>query len=588
MKKPARIALLASALLRAALPLPAADEYPTHPDSVVQPGVPHGELLRFDFTGSKIFPGTTRQVTVYVPKQYDPAKPACVYVNQDGVQWNAPVVFDNLIARGELPVIIGVFVTPGVVKAADPEHALDRFNRSVEYDGLGDAYARFLLDELLPFVETKTTGDGRPIRLSHSGNDRAIGGSSSRAICAFTAAWERPDAFTRVFSAIGTYVGLRGGDRYPTLIRKTEPKRLRVFLQDGSGDLNHMGGDWWMANQTMERALTFAGYEVNHVWGEGGHNGRQGTAIFPDAIRWLWKDWPTPVGPAAPTRNAALAAILVPGEEWQLLGEGYRLTEGPAANAQGEVCFTDIPAGKAYRIDADGKPREYIADTKRANGQAFGPDGRLYAVATATKQILAYDATGHASVIADGIAGNDLVVAYNGNIYVTNPPGGAAHEPSKVWLIRPDGAKEVVDTGLRYANGVALSPDQSLLYVDDYRSHWVYSYVVRPDGTLADKQRYCWLHEPDTEDQSFADGLKVSRSGNIFVATRLGIQVCDQAGRVGAIIPTPNGLITNLCFGGPQFDILYATCNDKVYRRKLRAIGANAWAPPIKPPPPRL
>src|SRR5262249_23269346 len=134
-----------------------------------------------------------------------------------------PTVFDNLIYKKEMPITIGVFVMHGRVRAADSNTALDRFNRSYEYDGLGDTYVRFLLEELLPEVETKRTSDGRIIRLSHGGNDRAIGGSSSGAICAFTAAWERPDAFTRVFSAIGTYVGLRGGDRYSTLIRKYEP-----------------------------------------------------------------------------------------------------------------------------------------------------------------------------------------------------------------------------------------------------------------------------------------------------------------------------------------------------------------------------
>jgi gluconolactonase len=566
----------------------AADEYPPNPDSIAQPGVPRGDLIRFEFAGSQIFPGTTREVTVYVPKQYDPAKPACVYVNQDGVQWEAPTVFDNLIARGDLPVIIGVFVTPGIVRAADRAHALDRFNRSVEYDGLGDAYARFLLEELLPFVETKSTPDGRAIHLSHSGNDRAIGGSSSGAIGAFTAAWERPDAFSRVFSAIGTYVGLRGGERYPTLIRQTEPKPLRIFLQDGDHDLNIYGGDWWMANQTMERALTYAGYDVRHVWGDGAHNGRQGTALFPDAMRWLWHGWPQPVTPAGPTQNDTLAALLIPGDDWRLVGEGYRLAEGPAVNARGEVFFTDIPASKAYRIDAAGRPVVFITDTKRANGQSFGPDGRLYAVATGTQQILAYGADGQARVIADGIAGNDLVVAFNGNIYVTAPPGRSSNEPSKVWLIRPDGTKQVVDTGLRYANGITLSPDQSLVYVADYRSHWVYSYVIQPDGTLAQKQRYDWLREPDADDQSFADGIRVDRDGRLYVATRLGIQICDQAGRVNAIIPTPNGRITNLCFGGPQFDILFATCNDKVYRRRLRTTGVNAWAAPLKPAPPRL
>jgi gluconolactonase len=375
---------------------------------------------------------------------------------------------------------------------------------------------------------------------------------------------------------------------YPTLVRKFEPKPLRVFLQDGSADLNIYGGDWWMANQTMERALAYAGYDVRHVWGEGSHNGRHGTAIFPEAIRWLWHDWPKPVTPAAPTKNDTLATLLIPGEGWQLVGEGYRLAEGPAANARGEVFFTDIPNSKAYKIDLDGRLTEFLGDTKRANGQAFGPDGRLYAVATGSRQILAYDDAGHASVIAEGFAGNDLVVAHNGNIYVTDPSGNATNDPSKVWLIKPDGTKQVVDTGLRYANGVTLSPDQTLLYVADYRSHWVYSYVIQPDGTLAQKQRYYWLREPDTDDQSYADGIRVDRDGRLYVATRLGIQICDQAGRVNAIIPTPNGRITNLCFGGPRFDTLFATCNDKVYKRRLNTTGVNAWAVPLKPAPPRL
>src|SRR5205807_1704512 len=211
-------------------------------DDPAAKAVPKGEVIAFTFAKSKIFPGTTRECSIYVPKQYDGKKPACVHVNQDGVQFNAPAVFDDLIHKKEIPVLIGVFVRPGVVKATSPQ-ALDRYNRSYEYDGLGDAYARFLLDELLPEVQKKTTSDGRPIRLSRDGNDRSIGGSSSGAVCAWTAAWERPDAFRRVFSAIGTYVGLRGANIYPTLIRKYEPKPLRVFLQDGSADLNIYGGD---------------------------------------------------------------------------------------------------------------------------------------------------------------------------------------------------------------------------------------------------------------------------------------------------------------------------------------------------------
>ncbi|HEX8999102.1 MAG TPA: SMP-30/gluconolactonase/LRE family protein [Blastocatellia bacterium] len=561
------------------------ETYPVSPDSQVQPGVPKGEVLKFTFENSKIFPGTWREYWVYVPAQYTPDKPACVYVNQDGLQWQADKVFDNLIHKKEIPVTIGVFVMHGKVRAADANAALDRFNRSFEYDGLGDNYAKFLLEELLPDVETKQTSDGRAIRLSKSGNDRAIGGSSSGAIAAFTAAWERPDAFSRVFSTIGTYVGLRGGHEYSTLIRKYEAKPIRVFLQDGLNDLNIYGGDWWMANQAMERSLVFAGYEVSHVWGEGAHNGRHGTALFPDAMRWLWKDWPAPVK-TGPTKNQFLNDILLPGEGWQLVSEGHRFTEGPAVNAKGEVFFTDGANNKIFKIGLDGKITDFVTDSNRGSGQAFGPDGRLYTV-NGIQQIVAYDAAGKATVIAEGIRGNDIVVANNGNIYVTEPNVPAV-EQSNVWLIKPTGEKKVIDTGVKYANGVTLSPDQTLLYVDDYRSHWVYSYQLQADGTPRFKQQYYWLHVGDTVDISQADGMRVDRDGRLYVTSKLGVQVCDQAGRVNAIIPTPNGRLSNLSFGGENLDTLYATCGDKVYKRKLKVKGANAWDKPNKPAAPRL
>jgi sugar lactone lactonase YvrE len=145
-----------------------------------------------------------------------------------------------------------------------------------------------------------------------------------------------------------------------------------------------------------------------------------------------------------------------------------------------------------------------------------------------------------------------------------------------------------VDTGLRYAKGIALSPDQTLLYVSDYQSHWVYSYQIRKDGGLDYKQRFYWLHEPDGADDSGAAGMRVDREGRLYVATRMGIQICDQVGRVQCIIPTPNGKVINLCFGGEGFEILFATCGDKVYKRKLNAHGVQAWDVPVKPPAPRL
>lgn len=562
-----------------------AENYQDDPASMEQTGVPKGEVLKFTFEDSKIFPGTFREYWVYVPAQYRPEKPACVYVNQDGVQWKAPTVFDNLIHQKAMPITIGIFVMHGRVKADNPEMANDRFNRSYEYDGLGDNYARFLLEELLPAVEKQKTSDGRAIRLSKNGNDRAIGGSSSGAVCAFTAAWERPDAFSRVFSAIGTYVGLRGGDSYSTLIRKHEPKPIRVFLQDGVNDLNIYGGDWWKANETIERALTFSGYEVNHVWGEGGHNGKQGTAIFPEAMRWLWKDYPKPVSKGQ-SKNQVLSDILIENENWELVGEGYTFTEGTASNPTGEVFYQDIPNSKTYKVGLDGKLQTLNLDAKRGSGTTFDADGKRYVVAGGTKQILVYDTQGKESVLVDDQSANDIIVAKNGNIYFTSPNG--IEKPSKLFLLRPNGEKVELDEGLKYANGLCLSPDQTLLYVTESTSHWLWVYQIQADGKLAYKQKYGWLHVKDSDNNAWADGLKADNQGRVYVTTRAGIQVLDQTGRVNAIIPVPTGQPSNICFGGAYFDTIYVSCVDKVYRRKLKTRGANAFEKPFKPAPPRL
>lgn len=575
--------LLAICVFQAAWAQSPSVTYPVDPASVEHPGVPKGEVLHFIFDRSRIFPGTWREYWVYVPAQYRPDKPACVYINQDGIQWKAPVVFDNLIHNNEMPVTIGVFVTPGRVLSTDTAHALDRFNRSYEYDGLGDNYARFLLEELLPDVEKHTASDGRAIRLSPNGNDRAIGGSSSGAVCAFTAAWEKPTAFSRVFSAIGTYVGLRGADGYSTLVRKTEPKPLRIFLQDGADDLNIYAGDWWKANESMERALQFAGYSVQHVWGEEGHSGKQGTAIFPDAMRFLWKGWPAPVSMGV-TKNQALADILVPGNEWELVGSGYGFTEGICSDSKGNVFFQDIPNSKTYKIE-NSKPVEIKSDNLRESGTCFGIDGKRYTV-TGNSQVLAYDEKGHASLVLTGIQGNDLVMAHNGNLYLTAPDG--RENPGKLYLVRPGGEKITVDAGLRYPNGIALTPDQTQLYVTESSSHWVWIYSILPDGTLTNKQRYGWLHMRDADDNAWSDGLKCDRDGRVYITTRMGIQVLDQTGRVNAILPSPGADPSNLCFGGPSFDELHITCRDKVYRRKLKVQGAVPTEPPFRPAKPKL
>lgn len=270
--------------------LRAADDYTLGPDSQPNDGVPHGEVAKHTFTESKVFPGTVRDYWVYVPKQYDKAKPAALIVFQDGGsyvkddgQFRVPVVLDNLIAKQEIPVTIAIFANPGTIPA-EKEGAKERSNRSFEYDSLGDAYARFLIDELLP-VATKG------LNISSDPEHRAIGGISSGAICAFTVAWERPDSFHKVISHVGSYTNIRGGFAYPALIRATKekPKPLRVSLQDGANDLNNLHGNWPLANQDMAAALKFAGYDYRFEFGDGGHNGKQGGAILPDTLRWLWR-----------------------------------------------------------------------------------------------------------------------------------------------------------------------------------------------------------------------------------------------------------------------------------------------------------
>jgi enterochelin esterase family protein len=253
--------------------------YATPPDARSGPGVPRGELIEHLGWRSRVFPGTTRDWWVYVPAQYRPEEPACVMVFQDGAgpKDYVPVVFDNLIARGDMPVTVGVFIMPGVLD--DGER-----NRSFEYDTLSDQYARFLLDEILPEVE-------QTVRLRHDAASRAISGSSSGGICSFTVAWERPDAFHKVLSWVGSFTDIRGGHNYPSMIRKTPPKPIRVFLQDGENDLNVPAGDWWLANQEMASALAFAGYDFTVAWGKGFHSARHGRAILPDSLRWLWRDW---------------------------------------------------------------------------------------------------------------------------------------------------------------------------------------------------------------------------------------------------------------------------------------------------------
>ena len=562
------------------------DQYVSGADSLPRPGVPKGKTIEFNFDDSRVFPGTTRRITVYVPAEYTAARPACVYVGLDALGFEAPTVFDNLISKHEMPVTIAIGVAPGVLDSArapeDPRH-----NRSLEFDGLSGDLGTFLLEEVFPEVERRKTPDGRPIRLSKDPNDRAVGGASTGGIGAFTLAWEHPDYFRRVFTAIGTFVGMRGGDHYPVIIRKTEPKPIRIFMQDGSHDqlTYFLGevGDWWLSNQAMLSALTFAGYSVRHAWGEGTHNGKHATMVFPDAMRWLWQDWPQPVA-AGESQNVLLRQILLTGETWQSIPGNYRCNGGLSPNRNGEVYFRDVAAGKNWKITPDGARTEDAEIRSSYSSLAFGPDGRAYLSDGTAATIVARGANGQDVVVAAGVHGSNLLVTDRGNVYVTES-GDRVPASGKVWLVRPTGEKLLLDGGLHGPGGIALSPDGLWLAVVESQTHWGYSYRVQPDGTVQDKQRFYWFHVPDGADDSGASGCAMDREGLFYVGTRMGVQVFDRNGRSRAILPVPGGAVTGLAFGGPGFDNLYVSCDDhKVYRRRLKLPGVPAWTAPIKLP----
>ena len=283
-------------------------------DHMPQKGVPKGKLIGPMEFHSKIFKHTVRQYWLYIPAQYQASKPASLLVVQDGQRavhaqgsMRVPQIMENLIAKGDMPVTIGLFVTPGnLSKQYPPDLGMSNPDqRAQEYDALNDRYARMLIEELIPHI-------AKQYNLTQDPEQRAIAGTSSGAIAAFTAAWQRPDYFRKVYSGIGSYVSIGfkpdakpvelGGQDYPALIRREPIRPLRLFLQDGSNDLDNEWGNWFLANQQMLQALRYANrnadakkipgprYQVTHIWTDGEHNDNHPGAILPEALRWLWQD----------------------------------------------------------------------------------------------------------------------------------------------------------------------------------------------------------------------------------------------------------------------------------------------------------
>jgi sugar lactone lactonase YvrE len=509
-----------------------------------------------------------------------------IVAHSGDIDFDVPAVLDNLIAKRAMPITVAIGLSSGIVYS-DRTANNPRFNRSAEFDALNGRLASFVLDELLPEVERHSTPSGQPIRLSRNPNDRMVGGGSTGGIAAFTLAWERPDAFRRVFTGIGTFVGMRGGDRYPVLVRKTEPKPIRIVMQDGSNDEWLDGpemGDWWMGNQTMERALTFAGYQVEHAWGTGSHDPRHFIAYFPEAMQLLWRGWPAPIV-AGQSGNTFLKSLLLTGESWRVV-DGKYASAGPLAmDDSGAIFFGDGTAGGAYKLSADATIHEYSFTRERFSSMTFGPDGSAYLGDLQTARIIKRAGDGKLKTIASDIRATAMAMNHAGVLYVSDS-GAANAQTGKVWMLKPDGKATLLDSGLRDPGALAFTPDGQWLAVAESNSHWGYSYRIREDGTVEDKQQFYWFHVPDSAEDSGVRGWVMDRDGRLYAATRMGVQVFDRNGRVRAILPGPGGELLGISFGGSEFDTLYITCADgKIYGRKIKARGVLPWAAPIDLPP---
>ena len=532
------------------------------PATVRNEEVAAGEVLKRSFNTSEIYPMTSRDYWIYIPAAYDASKPACLFVCLDGITYNAPTVFDNLIATGQMPVTIGVFVSPGVVRDADG--GVIRYNRSNEFDRTDGTFARFLIEELLPEVERQTASDGRPIRLSTDPNDCAIAGSSSGGICAFSAAWARPDRFARVFSAVGTYVSMRGGNEYQAVIRKTEPKRLRIFLQDGLYDVwNGIFGDWYEANILVESALNFSGYEVAHAWGRGGHSNAHADRIFPDVMRWLWKGWPRSIQ-VGRSQNDMLATILPEEGGWSRI-------EGANVADKLFVC-----GDKVVFADAD-QVRDTEGDTQlrlKANERLIGADAEGLYLSNVKNDIIRVVAGRRVKIASAQSKVEQLIAVDNLNRYFMCK--------NSLVKVDPKGVVTVVNDGLKCGSALAIYPNHRLLICNEPNTRWLLSYVLDEQGEPMAGQRFYWLHNTTGDDSQQVGQMTFDENGNLYVATSMGVQVCDQNGRVRAILPLPDSApIRSLAFVGTKLYVVNE--RGEIYVRELKVSGAQPWQTATSP-----
>ncbi|QHN02045.1 gluconolactonase [Granulicella sp. WH15] len=554
---------------------------------------PHGQVIAATLPPGQFYPGTPHAYSIYIPAQYNANHPIPFTVFMDGASFlREPIrtaqVLDQLIAEHAIPAMIGIFVDPGVLPAISPS-AQNRYERSFEYDALSDRYSRFLLEELIPAVATH-------YRLSTSPDDRALAGISTGAAAAFIAAWNRPDQFHRVISFIGTYVAMRGADSLPALVRKTEPRPLRVYLEDGSNDHIVAGepygtfyaGSWPINNQVMLEDLEFGGYDVKLTLGQGGHEMKGGAAILTDALRWMWRDYPQPIVPHAPkalnqpgwdSRGSIFSTIL-PDEPWQPVGTSSVSSIG--VHPSGDVIVADAQSGSIQRLDSTGTTHEIAHDNGNPTALTVGADGRIFVYQRARRKIVAYRST-VAEDVATGVDVAEMTITQKGRLYFSDP---AQHRLGYVDTAHPSAAS-YTPLAMDDPAGVTLSPDQAMLVVTDAKGRYSWSFQLGPDGRPRNGEPFYRLEVKDDSTTSEVRGVVEDSIGQVYFGTPLGVQVTEASGRVAMILNGPEyGAVGSLRFAGPHYDWLYAIHKGKLYRRHLRTFGVAVDAPKKPPLPP--
>ncbi len=536
--------LFSTFLLIIALSVSAQQAYnvraPFDPATVKMEESMRGEVLRFTLSDSPIYPGTEREILVYVPQQYTGEQPACLLVCMDGILYDATTVMDNLIASGEMPVTIGVFIQPGVVY--DEDGTVVRYNRCKEFDSTDDLFVTFIEKEVLAKVEGMQTASGKTIHLSHDANDRAITGASSGGIAAFSVAWNRPDLFSRVYTTVGTFVAMRGGHEYPAIVRKTEPKPLRIYMQDGWYDVwNPIFGEWFEYNMLMESAFNFAGYEVFHKWDRGNHSIKYGTLAFPDAMRWLWKGYPAKVQKGW-SNNGMLQDILLENEEWQEIPLSIAV-ESELFAADSSVVFASraniykvSPMGVSAQVGVLKTGERLMGAGLTARGSSLYKDG---------------------AKVADGLSGLVAVRALSDGKYLALCDSRAKSR-GNVW---------VVHAGCR---ALAVAPDERFCVTGEDKTHHLISTIIDQQGNMRYSEPFYYLHDLSNGVLQPAGNMAFDTKGNLYVATEMGVQVADHNGRVRAILSLPAGGVQSLAFAG---NYLYVLCGNRLFVRKMNAEG---------------